>query len=180
METAHKFKINCGMTLGALMMCVAKLCIENCTNWIIGFIMCFRWIGIFGAGIKFWPEVLSFIVHAQFVLFDKLPALLLAVSHDFAIDTEFSAAASGRIRSALVEFVAGVFGTVVVLFVLVSGIFLARARFLVLLQAECCNFLFWFNLRLFLLHGMDGRRGFYPSPLCARWKIGHMHLQLWA
>jgi hypothetical protein len=89
-----------------------------------------------------------------------LPALLLAVSHDFAIDTEFSAAASGRIRSALLEFVAGVVGTVVVLFVLVSGILLARARLLVLLRVECHNFLFWFNLRLFFLHGMDGRRLF--------------------
>jgi len=82
-----------------------------------------------------------------------LPALLLAVSHDLAIDTEFSATASGRIRSALVEFVAGV-----VLLVLVSGILLARVRLLVLLQVECHDFLFWFNLRLLFLHGMDGRR----------------------
>jgi len=87
MEIVHKFKVSCGMTLGACMRGVIKLLNEKPNQL-------HYWDHLstvrVSCRIDLWPVQLSFLIDTGLIVFNSFLAFLLGVVQYFAIDTEFT------------------------------------------------------------------------------------------
>jgi hypothetical protein len=80
MEIVHKFKINCGMMLGAFMRGAITILMKNRFNC-TGIAVLLHGIGVIIGGVHFRPVKMSLACDTWYVVIDSLTAFLLGVIH---------------------------------------------------------------------------------------------------